>query len=153
MTSRHPLLAAALLTLACTAQAASSGAEMRVEEILRSDPQYQDTWQALLEEEERLPDWVINLDGQGQPMQTLESDGEQYLVGRLCDGYDCFHQRLFVAFSWDKQQAYALWVQLPQALPADAPPTRHDRQRWLGEPDEDMRQLLLEQLAREPDWY
>ena len=153
MKSHQHLLAAALLTLACTAQATSSGAEMRVENILRSDPQYQDTWQALLEDEERLPDWVINLDGQGEPMQTLQSDGEQYLVGRLCADADCFHQRLFVSFSWDKQQAYALWVQLPQALPADAGPAQHDRQRWLGETDEDMRQLLLEQLASEPDWY
>ncbi|WP_068828954.1 inhibitor of vertebrate lysozyme family protein [Pseudomonas sp. BMS12] len=147
------LLGAAWLTLACTAQAATSGAEMRVEQILQSDPQYQDAWQEVLEDEERLPDWVINLDGMGQPMEAQESEGEQYLVGRLCEAYDCFHQRLFVAFSWDKQQAYALLVQLPQGLPADRAPAEHDRQRWLGEPDEDMRKLLLEQLASEPDWY
>lgn len=147
------LLAACLLILAGSVQAATSGAEMRVEQLLQSDPQYQDSWQELLEDEERLPDWVINLDGMGQPMQVLQSDGEQYLVGRLCEAYDCFHQRLFVAFSWDKQQAYALLVQLPQGLPADRAPAEHDRQRWLGEPDEDMRQLLLEQLASEPDWY
>ena len=86
-------------------------------------------------------------------LQAVESKDGKYLVGRLCDEQDCFHQRLYVAFSWDKDKVYALYVQVPQGMPADKAPSRHASFRWLGEPDEEQKRLLDEQLRADPDWH
>ena len=58
-----------------------------------------------------------------------------------------------MAFSWDKEDAYALYVQLPDGLPADKAASQHASLRWLGEPDEATQKLLLEQLKSDPNWY
>ena len=135
------------------ALAADHDTEFHLDELLTSDAQYQQTWHRLVEDEERLPEWVINLTGTAPPMRALSEDGDQYLVGALCEPHDCASQRLYVAFSWDKQQAYGLYVQVPGNLPADRAPSRHASYRWLGEPDEGMRQLLDEQLRADPNWF
>lgn len=152
----HALARAAgalLLGASLAAQAADTDAEFRLNELLGSDQQYRETWQETIEGEARLPEWVLNLSGKAEPMRALEEDGDQYLVGQLCEPQQCFQQRLHVAFSWDKQRAYALWVQLPSGLPADKSPSRHASFRWLGEPDEGMQRLLKEQLKADPNWY
>lgn len=144
---------ALLLGASLAAQATDTDAEFRLNELLGSDEQYRETWRETLDDEERLPEWVMNLSGKAEPMQALEEDGDQYLVGQLCEPQQCFQQRLYVAFSWDKQRAYALWVQLPSGLPADKSPSRHASFRWLGEPDEGMQRLLKDQLKTDPNWY
>ncbi|MBM7062572.1 inhibitor of vertebrate lysozyme family protein [Pseudomonas sp. UL073] len=141
------------LGVSLTAAAADHDTQFRVNELPASDPKYLRTWQQLVEDEERLPEWIINLSGTATPMQALEEDDEQYLVGELCEAHDCAHQRLYVAFSWDKAHAYALYVQLPANLPADKAPSRHASYRWLGEPDAGIKQLLDEQLKADPNWY
>lgn len=144
---------ALLLGASLAAQAADTDAELRLNELLSTDEQYRETWRETLEDEERLPEWLMNLSGKAEPMQALEEDGERYLVGQLCEPQQCFQQRLYVAFSWDKERAYALWVQLPSGLPADKSPNRHASLRWLGEPDEGLQRLLKEQLKADPNWY
>lgn len=146
------LLAALLLSASAVAHAADTDAEFRLNEVL-TDEEYRETWQELVEDELRLPEWVMNLTGKGAPMKAVESKDGKYLVGRLCDEHDCFHQRLYVAFSWDKDKVYALYVQVPQGMPADKTPSRHASFRWLGEPDEEQKRLLDEQLSADPDWH
>lgn len=147
------LLAALLLGGSAAALAADTDAQFRLNELLASDPDYQRSWRALLENESRLPDWVSNLDGIASPMQGLDDDGDKYLVGQLCEAQNCLNQRLYVAFSWDKEEAYALYVQLPDGLPTGKAPSQHASLRWLGEPDEATQQLLQEQLEHDPNWY
>jgi len=82
--SLKTLAAALLLGGAATAMAANDG-QTRVNELLNSDPQYRETWQEVVEKEERLPEWVMNLSGDAQQMNAVEEDGDKYLVGPLCD--------------------------------------------------------------------
>ena len=147
------LLAALLLGGSAAALAADTDGQFRLNELLASDPAYQQSWQELVQEESRLPDWVMNLSGIASPMQGLDDEGDKYLVGQLCEAHNCFNQRLYVAFSWDKDDAYALYVQLPDGLPTDKAPSQHATLRWLGEPDKAIQQLLQEQLKSDPNWY
>lgn len=147
------LVAALLLGGSAAASAADTDAEFRLNELLASDPQFQEAWRDLVEDESRLPEWVMNLSGVAPPMQALEDDGDKYLVGHLCETQDCYNQRLYVAFTWDKDDAYALYVQLPAGLPADKSPSNHATLRWLGDPDDGVKTLLEEQLKSDPNWY
>lgn len=148
-----PLAAALLLGGAATAMAANDG-QTRANELLNTDPQYRKTWQEVVEKEERLPEWVMNLSGDAEQMNAVTEDGEQYLVGPLCETRDtCRSQRLIVAFSFDKKDAYAMLVEVPAGLPADKSPTRHAEYRFLGKPDPGMQGLLKEQLKKDPNWY
>ncbi|MFI8482181.1 inhibitor of vertebrate lysozyme family protein [Pseudomonas sp. NPDC078700] len=147
------LTATLLLGGSAAALAADTDTEFHLNELLKSDPQYQETWQDLVEDQERLPEWIMNLDGVAPPMKALEEDGDKFLVGQICPEQNCATQRLYVAFSWDKDSAYALYVQLPEALPKDKAPSKYATQEWLGEPDEGIKEMLNEQLKKDPNWY
>jgi len=147
------LAAALLLGGVLVAQAADRDAVFHLDELLASDPEARAAWQELVEDEKRLPDWVMNLSGVSTPMQALEGEDERFLVGQLCEPQNCFNQRLYVAFDWDKDGAYALYVQVPAALPQDRAPSEHASLRWLGDPDEEVQQMLTEQLRSDPNWY
>lgn len=153
MTLLKTLAAALLLGGSAAALAADTNAEFRLNELLSSDPEYQQSWQALVEDESRLPEWVMNLNGVAPPMRAIEDDGDNYLMGQLCEAHNCFNQRLYVAFDWGKDDAYALYVQLPDGLPADKSPSAHADVRWLGEPDAAIKKILEEQLKSDPNWY
>ncbi|MCW2268821.1 Inhibitor of vertebrate lysozyme precursor [compost metagenome] len=148
-------LATALLVGGSTAAMAANDGQVRVNQLLASDPEYRETWQEAVEKEERLPEWVLNLSGVSeQQMSAVEEDGDKYLVGPLCETEQkCLNKRLIVAFSWDKDDAYGMLVEVPEGLPGDKSPTRHADYRWLGKPDPGMQQLLKEQLKRDPNWY
>ncbi|MBV4554288.1 inhibitor of vertebrate lysozyme family protein [Pseudomonas sp. SWRI102] len=147
------LAAALLLGGSAMAMAANDG-QMRVNQLLQADPQYRETWQGVVKKEERLPEWVMNLTGASEQMNAVEEDGDQYLVGPLCETQDtCKSKRLIVAVSFDKDDAYAMLVEVPAGLPADKSPTRHADYRFLGNPDEGMQELLMEQLKKDPNWY
>lgn len=133
---------------------AANDGQARVNELLSSAPEYRQTWAKVVKKEERLPDWVINLSGTSEQMTAVTEDGDPYLVGPLCETADtCKSKRLIVAFSLDKEDAYAMLVEVPAGLPADKSPTRHATYRYLGKPDEGMQQLLNEQLRKDPNWY
>jgi hypothetical protein len=150
---RHSRLSALLLGLVTTAAlAAEDNVQLRLNQIVQT-PDYRDTWQQVVKKEERLPDWIINLSGEATPMVAVKDKGKRYLTGKLCEPQQCATQRLYAVFSWDKDEAYALYVQVPQALPADKAPSRFATRRWLGDPDPRMRQLLEEQLSHDTDWY
>ena len=147
------LAAACLLGGSAAAMAANDG-QVRVDQLLGSDPEYRETWQDTIKGEERLPDWVVNLTGSAQEqMSAVTEDGDQYLVGPLCEtAQNCTYKRLIVAFSWDKDQAYGMLVEVPEGLPSDKSPTRHAQYRFIGEPDDGMQAMLREQLKRDPKW-
>lgn len=152
-TSLKTFAAALLLGGSSLVMAANDG-QSRVNELLNADPQYRETWQGVVKKEERLPEWVMNLSGSAEQMNAVPEDGDNYLVGPLCETADsCLHKRLIVAFSFDKKDAYALLVEVPAGLPADKSPTRHADYRFLGKPDEGMQKLLMEQLKKDPNWY
>lgn len=148
-------LVTALLLGGGTAAMAANDGQVRANQLLGSDPEYRETWQKTLKGEERLPEWVINLSGSSaQQMSAVTEDGDKYLVGPLCEAdNNCTYKRLIVAFSWDKDDAYGMLVEVPEGLPSDKSPTRHAQYRWLGKPDDGMKALLQEQLKRDPNWY
>lgn len=148
-------LVTALLVGGGSAAIAANDGQVRANQLLGSDPEYRQTWQKTIKNEERLPEWVINLSGSSvQQMSAVTEDGDKYLVGPLCESDDkCTYKRLIVAFSWDKDEAYGMLVEVPEGLPSDKSPTRHADYRWLGKPDEGMQKLLQEQLKRDPNWY
>ena len=154
MNALKALAAALLLGGSAMAMAANDG-QTRVNELLSSDPQYRETWQGVVKKEERLPEWVMNLSGTpDQQMNAVTEDGDKYLVGPLCESQDkCLNHRLIVAFSFDKKDAYAMLVDVPEGLPADKSPTRHATYRFLGKPDQGMQDLLMETLKKDPNWY
>ena len=148
------MLAAALLLGGSAIASAANDGQARVNELLNADPQYRETWTDVVKKEERLPEWVMNLTGDAEQMNAVEEDGDKYLVGPLCETQStCPNKRLIVAFSFDKEDAYAMLVEVPAGLPADKSPTRHADYRFLGEPDEGMQKLLMEQLKKDPNWY
>ncbi|MBA1203937.1 hypothetical protein G7009_19635 [Pseudomonas capeferrum] len=151
----YSAVAAALLMGSSMVAMAANDGQVRANELLGSDPEYRETWQQVVKKEERLPEWVLNLSGSSpQQMSAVTEDGDRYLVGPLCESEGkCINKRLIVAFKWDKDDAYAMLVEVPEGLPKDKAPTRHADYRWLGEPDEGMKALLLEQLKRDPNWY
>jgi hypothetical protein len=153
--SLNALVAAVLLSGSAMVVAANNDGQARANELLSSSPEYRTTWAAVVKKEERLPDWVINLSGTSeQQMSAVTEKGDQYLVGPLCEtDKKCLNERLIVAFSFDKKDAYAMLVEVPEGLPADKSPTRHADYRFIGKPDEGMRKLLQEQLKRDPNWY
>jgi hypothetical protein len=152
-TSFHSLAAALLMGGSALASAANDG-QARVNELLSTAPEYRQTWTKVVQKEERLPEWVLNLSGSSEQMTAVTEDGDQYLVGPLCETAEtCKSKRLIVSFSLDKEDAYAMLVEVPAGLPADKSPTRHATYRFLGEPDEGMQQLLKEQLRKDPNWY
>jgi Inhibitor of vertebrate lysozyme (Ivy) len=133
---------------------ADNDGQERASNLIATDTQYRQAWQEAVRKEERLPDWVLNLSGASSPMTAVTEDGEKYLVGPVCERVDdCLHNRVMVAFSWDKSKAYALWVKVPLALPDDKTPSRHADYRWLGNPDKGIQAMLTEQLKSEPGWY
>lgn len=152
-TSFRTLAAALLMGGSAMVMAANDG-QSRVNELLSSAPEYRTTGEGR-QKEERLPDWVINLSGtSGQQMTAATEDGDNYLVGPLCETADtCKSKRLIVAFSLDKEDAYAMLVEVPAGLPADKSPTRHATYRYPGKPDEGMQKLLNEELRKDPNWY
>ena len=154
MSALKTLAAALLLGGSAMAMAANDG-QARVNELLSSDSQYRETWQGVVKNEERLPEWVMNLSGTpDQQMNAVTEDGDKYLVGPLCESQDkCLNHRLIVAFSFDKKDAYAMLVDVPEGLPADKSPTRHATYRFLGKPDQGMQDLLMETLKKDPNWY
>lgn len=154
MNALKALAAALLLGGSAMAMAANDG-QTRVNELLSSDPQYRETWKGVVKKEERLPEWVMNLSGTpDQQMNAVTEDGDKYLVGPLCESQDkCLNHRLIVAFSFDKKDAYAMLVDVPEGLPADKSPTRHATYRFLGKPDQGMQDLLMETLKKDPNWY
>ncbi|WP_454564001.1 inhibitor of vertebrate lysozyme family protein [Pseudomonas sp. AIG] len=154
MSALKTLAAALLLGGSAMAMAANDG-QTRVNELLSSDPQYRETWEGVVKKEERLPEWVMNLSGTpDQQMNAVTEDGDKYLVGPLCESADkCLNHRLIVAFSYDKKDAYAMLVDVPEGLPADKSPTRHATYRFLGKPDQGMQDLLMETLKKDPKWY
>jgi len=143
------LVVAGLFAGSNLALAANDG-QTQVNGLLGSDPMYLSTWRHVVSKEERLPDWVVNLSGiSRQQMTALDEGGHNYLVGPLCESQQgCDHEQLIVAFSWDKQDAYALLATVPAALPADTSP-RKTVYRWLGKPDKGMQQLLTEDLGKQ----
>lgn len=148
-------LAAGLLLAGSSAAMAANDGQVRANQLLASDPEYRETWQDMVKQEERLPEWVLNLSGESPlQMSATQEDGDKYLVGPLCEtAQGCLNKRLIVAFSWDKDKAYGMLVEVPEGLPSDKSPTRHADTRWLGKPDEGMQALLREQLKRDPNWY
>ena len=147
-------LAAALLLGGSAMVMAANDGQTRANELLSADPQYRETWQDVVEKEERLPDWVMNLSGDAEQMTAVEEDGDQFLVGSLCESQaKCLNNRLIVAVSFDKKHAYAMLVEVPAGLPADKSPTRHATYRFLGKPDQGMQEMLMEQLKKDPNWY
>ena len=117
--SLKAIAAAVLLGGSGFAMAANDG-QSRANELLSADPQYRETWQGVVKKEERLPEWVMNLSGTAEQMNAVEEDGDKYLVGPLCETADtCLNKRLIVAFSLDKEDAYAMLVEVPAGQAKD----------------------------------
>ncbi|MGE8152123.1 inhibitor of vertebrate lysozyme family protein [Pseudomonas vancouverensis] len=154
MSALYKTLAAALLLGGSAMALAANDGQVRANELLNTDPHYRETWQGVVKKEQRLPEWVMNLSGDAEQMNAVEEDGDKYLVGPLCESQaTCAKQRLIVAVSFDKKDAYAMLVEVPAGLPADKSPTRHASYRFLGKPDQGMQDLLMEQLKKDPNWY
>jgi len=148
----------ALLFLAgAGAQALAMGPDRisryRVDQLMASDEQYRQTWHSVVQNESQLPNWVMSLSGTSMPMHSVDEVSGKYLVGELCEAYDCTNHRLYVAFTWDKRKAYALYVKVPEGLPPDQAPSRHASLRWLGEPNEAVKSILDEELKSDPNWF
>lgn len=148
------LLAAALLLGGSAATLAANDGQVRVNELLSSSSEYRQAWTQAVKKEERLPEWVMNLSGAGEPMTATTQDGDPYRVGVLCETAEsCRSQRLIVAGSLNGKDIYALLVTVPAGLPTDKSPKSHATERYLGNPDEGMKKLLQEQLLKDPNWY
>lgn len=149
---RSVLLVAAFA--AVTPVFADNDGQDRASNLVSTDVKSRQAWQGAVGKEERLPDWILNLSGASSPMTAVTEDGDKYLVGQVCENADdCLHNRMIVAFDWDKTKAYALWVKVPVQLPEGKDPSRHADYHWFGKPSEGLQGMLMEQLKNDPKWY
>ena len=65
----HKALATALMLGSGVAAMAANDGQVRVNQLLGTDPEYWETCQSTVKGEERLPEWVFNLSGSA-PQET-----------------------------------------------------------------------------------
>jgi hypothetical protein len=118
------------LVLATAAQAA----EPYLFELLKQQP-YRASWDALLNAENDLPDWVIEFsksyDGVASPSQIIRLNGSDFRFASVCKPHDCPGNDLNVLFGPGGQPAWAL-------LNDDG------AGRWLGHPDDQIRAAITQ---------
>ncbi|WP_392440152.1 inhibitor of vertebrate lysozyme family protein [Edwardsiella piscicida] len=119
---------------------------------LMAQPSYQQSWKQALQGEKDLPSWVRSGQGTSAPPQTLTWQGKAYHVGMVCQPHNCGNRQLFIAFSADRRQAWALRVTLPDSDAAMLQPAKYARFQWLGNPDASLKALLMQQVTSQPDW-
>ncbi|AIJ09430.1 MULTISPECIES: inhibitor of vertebrate lysozyme family protein [Edwardsiella] len=119
---------------------------------LMAQPSYQQSWKQALQGEKDLPLWVRSGQGTSAPPQTLTWQGKAYQVGMVCQPHNCGNRQLFIAFSADRRQAWALRVTLPDSDAAMLQPAKYARFQWLGNPDASLKALLMQQVTSQPDW-
>ncbi|WXL26130.1 inhibitor of vertebrate lysozyme family protein [Ectopseudomonas mendocina] len=153
MRAYESLLAALLLGSSAAALAASTDAEIHINELISREPAYQQSWAKLAGQDSGLPQWVVNLEGVSTPVQTFKTGAGTYRVASLCKPHDCFNNRLYVAFAPDKKDVDALYVTVPDDLAEGEAPSNRAVHRWLGGPGFEVRKLLDEQLQSDPNWH
>lgn len=77
MTHLKPLAAELLLVSSAVAKAAEPGADLHLNQLHSSHVQSQQTWQRVVEHEDQLPRWVIDLNGTAPPMTVVENEGDR----------------------------------------------------------------------------
>ena len=120
MQSIHAIAAALLMGGALAAQAADRDTRFHPGELLTSNAEYRQAWQDLVKDEERLPEWLINLSGLSTPMQAVEADSDRYLVGQVCEALLLVvdHQvaRVVADVRCERQERFAVVVRLAHAV-------------------------------------
>ncbi|HZP19271.1 MAG TPA: Ivy family c-type lysozyme inhibitor [Bauldia sp.] len=102
-------------------------------------PAYKAAWNAMLQGEKKLPDWVAKFaktrDATSAPNKTLIVDGQADLLGWICKSHDCGGNEVFVLFTPDASKAWAMLIV------ADGAP------RYLGNPDATVKAALQKAQA------
>ncbi|ACR68365.1 hypothetical protein DBV23_02615 [Edwardsiella ictaluri] len=119
---------------------------------LMAQPSYQQSWKQALQGEKDLPSWVRSGQGTSTPPQTLTWQDKAYQVGMICQPHNCGNRQVFIAFSGDRRQAWALRVTLPDSDAAMLHPSKHVHFQWLGNPDASLKTLLMKQVTSQPGW-
>ncbi|MFT8420456.1 MAG: Ivy family c-type lysozyme inhibitor [Gluconacetobacter sp.] len=89
---------------------------------------------------QRLPDWVSRGQATSTPVARLVTSGRSYLLGHLCKPHDCDNNQLDIVFAADGHAAWGLL----HTRPNERQPFL---QSWLGNPDQEMQALLLQNHA------
>ncbi|RDI36149.1 inhibitor of lysozyme (Ivy) [Gluconacetobacter liquefaciens] len=89
---------------------------------------------------QRFPDWISRGQATSTPVARVVTGGHSYLLGHLCKPHDCDNNQLDIVFAADGHAAWGLLH------------TRRDErqpflQSWLGNPNEEMQALLLQNHA------
>lgn len=150
----HTALAAALLMGSSAAALAANDGQVRANQLLGSTRNTGKPGRTRSKARSACPiGWSTSLAARSSKCLLLRKMATS-TWSALCEAQDkCTYKRLIVAFSWDKDDAYGMLVEVPEGLPKDKSPTRHAQYRWLGKPDDGMKTMLQEQLKRDPNWY
>lgn len=119
---------------------------------LVQQPQYKSSWQKMIKGQKNLPAWARKGAGTSAPPEWAEWDGKKYQVGNICKPHDCASHFLLVAFSEDKKRAWGVRISVEDKPEALETPSQFATYQWLGQPDERMKNLLMAQLEKDPNW-
>jgi hypothetical protein len=84
--------------------------------------------------------WVLDMDGPGSSGIVTGAGGRQLVVGNTCRPHDCYDNNLVFAIDLANKQIWDLREGRGQSPKA---------RQFIGGPDAEMQQFLLQQLAKE----
>ena len=112
----------------------ANAAEPYLFDLLKQQP-YRASWDALLNTEDDLPDWVIVFsktdDAVATPGQTIRLNGADFLFASVCKPHDCPGNELNVLFGPGGQRAWAML-------------NDNGAKHWLGHPDDQIRAAITQ---------
>ncbi len=118
---------------------------------LVAQPGYQQAWSKAVQTA-RLPSWARTFHGPATPVSEVDFEGKRYTVGWVCKPHDCANHFMYGAFSGDGTKAWALRVSVEERPEAARTPSRYARYQWIGAPDQTIRNLLVTELKKNPNW-
>ena len=87
--------------------------------------------------------WILDMDGPGSSGVAIDAGGRQLVVGNTCRPHDCYDNNLVFAIDLANKRIWGLREGRGQSPKA---------KQFIGGPDAEMQQFLLQQLAKEfPD--
>lgn len=97
------------------------------------NPEYRQTWDALIASQQDVPSWLANYgdtqNGPATPAVKVRSGEKDYQINFVCKTHDCGNNKFYVLFSADGTQAWGLLLQEEDEI-------------FFGAPDADKQQLL-----------
>lgn len=116
---------------------------------------YKTAWASMFKGEWSIPNWIQRVEANSAPViETTGVDGQTYVLGSMCKSSDCANDRLIAIFSKDHKQAWSIEITVPAGLGKDGErhPKKYASLHFYGNPDVNMKKVLMGFLEKDPTW-